>query len=114
MLHASTFAYATALAPLFASAAANTAAKYSAKDPQGILKIILEPRAPASQPKSLCKRPLKVQAPDLYRGKTHLEYYNFYRQCKDHFVTAGALGLNCVLLAATFLKHRALFRWQQH
>ena len=43
-----------------------------------------------------------------------MECYNFFRQCEDHFATAGATGLNRVPLAAIFLKDIALFRWQQH
>ena len=42
---------AAALAPLFASAATNLAAKYLAKDLQGILKTILKARALTPQPK---------------------------------------------------------------
>ena len=103
-------AFAAALAPLFAFAAANSAARYLAKDFQGILKTILEARALAPQQEGLCKRPLKAQAPDLYCNKTYMECYNSCRQCEDHFATAGATGLNGILFAATFLKDQALFR----
>ena len=107
-------ALAAAFAPSFTSATTNLAAKYLGKDLQGILKTILKARAPALQPKSLCERPLKARAPDLYRGKTHMKYYNFCRQCEDHFATAHVTGLNCILFATTFLKNQVLFRWQQH
>ena len=109
-----TSAPAAALAPLLTSAAADSAARYSTKDFQGILKTILEARAPAPQSESFCDRPLKTRALDLSRGKTHMEYYNFRRQCKDHFATANATRLNRLPFAATFLKDWVLFRWQQH
>ena len=112
--HASTLAPAEAPAPPLASAAADSAAWYSAKDLQRILKIILEARALACQSKILCKRPLKARAPDLYRGKTHMECYNFCKQCKDHFATSSTTGLNHISFAATFLKDKPLFHWQQY
>ena len=62
----------------------------------------------------VCEKPLKARFPDIYWGKTHLEYYNFFQQYKDHFAIAGATGSNRVLFAATFLKDTALFRWQQY
>ena len=70
--------------------------------------------AAAPQSESRRKRPLKARFPDIYQGKTHLECYNFFQQCKDHFATAGATSPNRVLFAATFLKNTALFQWQQH
>ena len=101
-----------AFAPLLASATADLAARYLAKDLQKILKTILEARALAPQPEGFRKRPLKARAPDLYCGKTHMECYNFCRRCEDYFAIADATRLNCIPFATTFLKDQALFRWQ--
>ncbi len=43
-----------------------------------------------------------------------MEYYNFCQQCKDHFATCGATEPNRILFAASFLRDRINFRWQQH
>ena len=112
--YAPIFAPAAALTPLFASAAAALAARYLAKDFQEILITILKARAPALQLENFCERPLKAWAPDLYRSKTHMEYYNFWRKCENYFATTGAMGLNCIPFAATFLKDQALFCGQQY
>ena len=60
------------------------------------------------------KQFLKALFPDVYWDKTHMECYNFFQQCKNHFATAGATWPNRVPFAAIFLKDTALFRWQQH
>ena len=98
--------------------------RYLEDDLQRILSTVLDSRpftpilAPvvtaAPHYKGPRERPLKTWFPDIYQGKTHLEYYNFFQQCKDYFATAGATGSNRVPFAATFLKDTALFRWQQH
>ena len=67
-----------------------------------------EPREEASD------RPLKARNPDLYYGNSHMECYYFRQQYEDHFETAGAKGHKRVPFAASFLKDRILFRWQQH
>ena len=43
-----------------------------------------------------------------------MECYYFCRQCEDHFETAGATGHKRVPFAASFLRDRTNFRWQQH
>lgn len=40
----------------------------------------------------------KLQTPDLYDGNSHLEYYNFYYQYKDHFETTGVKRYKRVFL----------------
>ncbi len=55
-----------------------------------------------------------AKTPDVYRGRSHMEYYNFCQQCKDHFATCGAIGPNQIPFAASFLRDRINFRWQQH
>ncbi len=59
-------------------------------------------------------RPPKARNPDLYYRNSHMECYYFCQQCEDHFETAGAKDHRRVLFAATFLKKKILFRWQQH
>ena len=50
----------------------------------------------------------------MYCGKTYLECYNFFQQCKDYFATAGIKDQNWIFFATTFLKNMAMFCWQQH
>ena len=98
--------------------------RYLEDNLQRIFKTVLDSRPPAPIPTPVVagapysegsrERPLKARFPDIYWGKSHLEYYNFFQRCKDHFATAGATGLNQVPFAATFLKDTVLFQWQQH
>ena len=117
--HAPTPAVITVVALLAASGSANSSVvRYSEDDLQRILRTVLDSRplalvlAPAAalHYEGPRKRPLEARFPDIYWGKTHLEYYNFFQQCENHFATAGAIGLNRVPFAATFLKDTALFR----
>ena len=50
--------------------------KYTKEDLQRILKTVLEVRALTTfeGPRD---KPLKARSPDMYRGKPHMEYYNF-------------------------------------
>ncbi len=57
---------------------------------------------------------LKAKTPDVYRGRSHMECYNFCQQCEDHFATCGATGPNRIPFAASFLRDQINFRWQQH
>ncbi len=59
-------------------------------------------------------RLLKAKNPDLYYGNSHIECYYFCQQCEDHFETAGAKDHRRLPFAASFLKEKILFRWQQH
>ena len=85
-------------------------AKYTEEDLQRILRTVLEARAPPSD--GAREKPLKARSPDVYRGKSHMECYNFCQQCEDHFATAGAKGPNRIFFAASFLRDRINFRWQ--
>ena len=87
-------------------------AKYTEEDLQRILRTVLEVLAPSSDGPR--EKPLKARSPDVYRGKSHIEYYNFCQQCKDHFATAGAKSSNRILFAASFLRDHINFRWQQY
>ena len=108
------------VAPLAAFGSANSfVVRYLKDDLQRILRIVLDSRSPVSFPavvvvaaphfESPRERLLKAWFSDIYWGKTHVECYNFFQQCKDHFTTAGATGQNGVPFAATFLKNTALF-----
>ncbi len=56
---------------------------------------------------------LKAKTPDVYHGRSHMEYYNFCQQCEDHFDTCGAIVPNQIPFVATFLRDQINFRWQQ-
>ena len=108
------------VAPLIASGSNNSSVViYLEDDFQQIVRTILKAKtllllAPAPVPalvvaaaphyKGPRKRPLKTRFPNIYWGKTHLECYNFFQQCEDHFATSNVTGSNRVLFAATFLK----------
>ena len=50
-------------------------AKYTKEDLQRILKAVLEAQVPVYN--EARKKPLKARSPDVYCGKSHMEYYNF-------------------------------------
>ena len=62
-------------------------------DIQQILRTVLDSKPPASVLARVVaatphyegprERPLKSCFLDIYQDKTHLEYYNFFQQCKD-------------------------------
>ena len=91
---------------------------------QRILKAVLEARAPTPAPalapvpvpvvSKVSREKLKARSPDVYRGKSHMDYYNFCQQCEDYFATAGATGPTQIPFAASFLRDRISFRWQQY
>ena len=119
-----------------APAAANSIPKYSEDDLQRILRTILEARVPAPTPvfapapvpapgpapapapapivAEAPREKLKARSPDVYRGKSHMDCYNFCQQCEDYFATAGATGPTRIPFAASFLRDRISFRWQQY
>ena len=109
-----------------APAAANSIPKYSEDDLQRILRTVLEARvpvpapvpAPAPAPAPIVaeapREKLKARSPDVYRGKSHMDCYNFCQQCEDYFATAGATGPTRIPFAASFLRDRISFRWQQY
>ena len=97
-------------------AAATSIPKYSKKDLQGIFKSVLEAWAPAPAP-VISKEPwekLKARSPDVYHGKSHMDYYNFCQQCEDYFATAGATGPTQIPFAASSLRDRINFYGQQY
>ena len=119
-----------------APAAANSIPKYSEDDLQRILRTVLEARVPAPAPvlapapvpapvpapapapapivAEAYRKKLKARFPDVYRGKSHIDCYNFCQQYEDYFATAGATGPTWILFAASFLRNRISFRWQKY
>ena len=110
--------------------ATNSIPKYSEDDLQRIFKAVLEAQAlvPALTP-ILAPAPafvlapapivakahlekLKARSPDLYRGKSHMNWYNFCQQCEDYFAIAEAIGSTRISFAASFLRNRISFRWK--
>ena len=95
--------------------------KYSEDDLQRILKAVLEAEAPipisipAPTPALIVaetpweKR--KVRSPDVYRGKSYVDCYNFCQQCENYFATAETTGLTRTPFAMFFLRDRISFRW---
>lgn len=59
-----------------------------------------------------CEYLPKASFLDVYKSNDHIACYNFYQQCKDHFVTAGAKIPNCILFPAFFFQNRINFYWQ--
>ncbi len=57
---------------------------------------------------------LKAKTPNVYRGRSHMESYNFCQWCVDHFATCGVTEPNRIPFAAFFLWDQINFRWQQH
>ena len=100
--------------------------KYSEDDLQKILNIVLEARAPIPAPdlvpalvpapvvSKVLREKLKAHSLDVYRGKFHMDCYNFCQQCKNYFATAGATGPTRILFAVSFFRDRISFRWQQY
>ena len=112
--------------------------KYSKNDLQKILKAVLEARAsvpapapvPALVPAAaaaaaavaaaapapiVAKAPrekLKARSLDVYRGKSHMDCYNFCQQFEDSFATTGAMEPTQIPFAASFLRDQISFRWQ--
>ena len=76
------------------SSAATSVPKYFKDDLQRILKAVLEAQAPApaSAVSETTWKKLKARSSDIYRGKSHIDCYNFCQQCEDYFATAGATG----------------------
>ena len=117
-----------------APAVTNSITKYSEDDLQRILKIVLEARVPAPAPvltlapvpapaTAPAPAPIVAEAPceklkacslDMYRGKSHMDCYNFCQQCEDYFATIGVTGPTRIPFAASFLWDRISFRWQQY
>ena len=52
---------------------------------------------------------LKARFLDVYRGKSHMDFYNFYQRYEDYFDTAGATGPTWILFAASFFQNRISF-----
>ena len=109
-----------------APAAANSIPKYSEDDLQQILRTVLEAQVPAPTPvpapapapapivAEAPRKKLKARSPDVYLEKSHMDCYNFCQQCENYFATAGATGPTRIPFAASILRDRISFRWQQY
>ena len=121
-----------------APAGTNSTPKYSEDDLQQILKTVLEAQvptlalilaptpvlalvpvptpAPAPAPAPIVaeapREKLKACSPDVYRGKSHIDYYNFCQLFEGYFAIAGATGPTWIPFAASFLWKQVSFRWQ--
>ncbi len=80
--------------------------RYSQQNLDRIIQTFLH----ASKGKSRDK--LKAKTSDVYRGRSHMESYNFCQQCKDHFAICGATRPNQIPFATSFLWDRINFCWQ--
>ena len=116
--------------PIANAPAAISIPKYFEDDLQRILKAVLEARAPAPTPALVpipapapvfapiiakaSREKLKTRSPDIYRGKSYMNCYNFCQQCEDYFATARVTRPTRILFTASFLRDRISFRWQQY
>ncbi len=80
--------------------------RYSQQDLDRIIQTFFQNSKSGSGDK------LKAKTPDVYRGRSHIECYNFCQQCEDHFATCGATGPNRIPFATSFLRDQINFRWQ--
>ena len=89
--------------------------KYTEEDLQKIEKYYMDLFIQAKvQEQAPQEQAIEVRFPELYFGKSHMECFEFCLQCEDHFDLAGVTGFNRTTLAASFLRGRINFRWQQH
>ena len=73
------------------------------------MKAYLETNQGPRQPE--CKQNLKAKVPEVYYGKSYMDCYHFYQQCKDYFETVRATGFNRTLFAAFFLCGNISVHW---
>ena len=98
-----------------APAAATNIPTYSQDDLQQIFKAVLEiwAPAPASIPapsvSEVPRKKLKDCFPDVYRRKSHMDYFNFYQQYEDYFATTRAMEPTRILFTASFFQDRISF-----
>ena len=78
------------------------------------MRAYLESNQGRSWPLAECKLFFKAKVPDVYYKKSHMDCYHFCQQCKDHFMTAGAIGTNRTLFAAFFLCGNINMRWTKY
>ena len=87
---------------------------------QQIFKAVLEAWAPAPAPTlapvvfEAPREKLKARFPDVYRGKSHIDCYNFCQEYENYFATAEATKSIRIRFATSFFCDRINFRWQQY
>ncbi len=79
---------------------------YSQQDLDRIIQTFLHASKGGSGDK------LKAKTPDVYRGRSYMECYNFCQQCEDYFATCGATRPNRIPFTAFFLQNQINFCWQ--
>ena len=102
--------HAPTLAPATASAVAPSLDNKLFKQ---FIKSYLEAQVPGQtkvDPEP-CKEFLKARFPDLYYNNLHMDCYQFFQQCEDHFKTAGAKRPNKIPFAALFLRGLVTQQW---
>ena len=57
------------------------------------------------------ERSLKARTPNIYSGKSHMDYYHICQQCEDYFETSSVTEMNHTLFAATFFCGTDILRW---
>ncbi len=82
--------------------------RYSQQDLDRIIQTFIRVSKEGSGEK------LKDKTLDVYRGRSHIECYNFCQQCEDYFATCGATKPNRIPFVASFLQDQIHFYWQQH
>ena len=60
------------------------------------------------------KRLLKARTPEIYWSKSHMKCYHFCQQYENRFKTSGAIEMNRIPFAASFLCGFINLRWAQH
>ena len=100
-------------APASASAPSSVPvpAKYTDANFHQFMKVFIDTQRCSKTHKEPWKSPFKACFPNLYYGKSHMDYYQFCQQCEDHYETAGTTGPNRVLFTASFLRALINFRW---
>lgn len=102
-------------APAQVPAVVPAPAKYTNDDLQRITKLCRKsfPQGQGGR-KSPWGGQLKARFPDLYYGKSPMDYYHICQKCEDHFDTAVAMGCNRTPFVASFFRGPISFRWHQH
>ena len=78
------------------------------------MKAYLKLNQGSGQPSVECEQSLKAKVPEVYYGKSHMDYHHFCQQCKDYFKTAGATKTNRTPFAAFFLCGNIGVHWTHY
>ena len=78
------------------------------------MKAYLKLYQGSRQPSAKREQRFKAKIAEVYCGKSHMDCYHFYQQCKDHFETAGVTGTNRTPFTAFFFRGNISVRWTQY